>query len=92
MSETLRKNITINKKDYETIKNHIKKTGQTFSEFLSFTAIKQIEKQDQMDLLTFLNNNCSYVSKKEQKEIDSMNIDYADIEGKELSLDELLQD
>lgn len=92
MSETLRKNITISKKDYETIKSYIRKTGQSFSEFLSFTAIKQIEKQEQMDLLTYLNNNCSFVSKKEQKEIDSLNIDYSNTEGEELSLDGLLQD
>lgn len=92
MSETLRKNITISKKDYETIKSYIGKTGQSFSEFLSLTAIKQIEKQEQMDLLTYLNNNCSFVSKKEQKEIDSLNIDYSNTEGEELSLDGLLQD
>lgn len=41
-----------------------------------------------MDLLTYLNDNCLYVSKKEQDEIDSMNIDYSNIDGEDFVLEE----
>ncbi len=43
-----------------------------------------------MDLLSFMQENCKYVTEEEQKEIDDMNIDFSDCSGKELSLDELL--
>lgn len=81
MCKMLRKNISINKEDYGIINSYIKKTGQSFSDFLCTAAIKYIERQNQTNLLTYLNDNCSYISKKEQKEIDSMNIDYSNIAG-----------
>ena len=44
-----------------------------------------------MSLLEYINANCAYVDKNEQEEIEALNIDFDDLSGKELNLDELLQ-
>ena len=52
--------------------------------------IKEAEKQD---LAQFLANNCEYIDSKEQKEIDELmkKLKNDTDEGREISLDELLQ-
>ena len=85
----VRKNITLKQEDYDLISNFILKKGYNFSEFLRETALKRI-KQEEISLLNFLNSNISLLSKKEQLEIDSKNIDFSDISGEELKLEDIL--
>ena len=92
MQTTLRKNITLSKDEYETISLFAKKQGLSFSEFLRTAALKVAKKSEDLDLLDFVTKNSEFVSAEEQKEFDKMNIDFNDIEGKELTIDEVLQD
>ena len=85
----VRKNITLKQEDYDLILNFILKKGYNFSEFLRETALKRI-KQEEISLLDFLNSNISLLSKEEQLEIDSKNIDFSDISGEELKLKDVL--
>ena len=85
----VRKNITLKQEDYDLISNFILKKGYNFSEFLRETALKRI-KQEEISLLNFLNSNISLLSKEEQLEIDSKNIDFSDISGEELKLEDVL--
>lgn len=85
----VRKNITLKQEDYDLILNFILKKGYNFSEFLRETALKRI-KQEEISLLDFLNSNISLLSKEEQLEIDSKNIDFSDISGEELKLEDVL--
>lgn len=85
----IRKNITLKQEDYDLILNFILKKGYNFSEFLRETALKRI-KQEEISLLDFLNSNISLLSKEEQLEIDSKNIDFSDISGEELKLEDVL--
>lgn len=85
----VRKNITLKQEDYDLILNFILKKGYNFSEFLRETALKRI-KQEEISLLDFLNSNISLLSKEEQLEIDSKNIDFSDISGEELKLEDIL--
>ena len=89
---TIRKNITLPVAAYETINNYAKKSGMSFSEFLRDTALKAIVKSENFSLLEYMNANCSHMDKHEQEEIEAMNIDFDNLSGKELTLDELLQD
>lgn len=91
MPTTLRKNITLNKVEYETISLFAKKQGLSFSEFLRKTALAAAEKSEEVDLLDFLINNTEFVGAEEQKEFDEMNIDFNNLEGRELTIDEVLQ-
>ena len=88
---TIRKNITLPVTAYETINNYARKCGMSFSEFLRETALKTIAQNENLSLLDYINKNCSYVDKYEQAEIEALKIDFDDLNGKELSLDELLQ-
>ena len=63
----------------------------SFSEFLRDTALKAIAKIENLILLEYINANCAYMDSNEQKEIETLNIDFDDLSGKELTLDELLQ-
>ena len=45
---------------------------------------KQIEEEQNQNLLDFLNNNCTFVSQDEQEDFDKMNIDFDDISGTEV--------
>lgn len=87
----IRKNITLSAATYETINNYAKKRGISFSEFLRDTALKAIAKSENLDLLEYINANCAYMDKLEQEEIETLNIDFGDLSGKELTVDELLQ-
>ena len=86
----VRKNITLKQEDYDLISNFILKKGYNFSEFLIETALKRIKQEQEISLLDFLNSNISLLSKEEQLEIDSKNIDFSDISGEELKLEDVL--
>ncbi|MGL4902223.1 MAG: hypothetical protein ACRC3I_04055, partial [Cetobacterium sp.] len=62
-------NIMFSKKDLIEIKDYCKKKGVSFSEFARKTLIKEIKEQEEMDLLKFINENCGFVEKDEEKEI-----------------------
>ena len=63
----------------------------SFSEFVRDSALKAIIKSENLSLLDYINENCSYMDSNEQKEIEALNIDFYNLSGKELTLDELLQ-
>ena len=88
---TIRKNITLPVTAYETINDYAKKCGMSFSEFLRDAALKAIVKSENLSLLEYINANCAYIDKNEQEEIESLNIDFENLSGKALTLDELLQ-
>lgn len=88
---TIRKNITLPVSVYETINDYAKKCGMSFSEFLRDAALKTITQNEELNLLEYINSNCTYVDNGEQEEIESLNLDFDEFTGKELSLDELLQ-
>ena len=88
---TVRKNITLSATAYETSNDYAKKCGMSFSEFLRDTALKAISENENSSLLKYINANCTYIDKQEQEEIEDLNIDFDDLNGKELTLDELLQ-
>ncbi|MCW6660093.1 type II toxin-antitoxin system HicB family antitoxin [Aerococcaceae bacterium NML191292] len=88
---TIRKNITLPVSVYETINDYAKKSGVSFSEFLRDTALKAISQNEKLSLLAYLNDNCGYMDKSEQEEIEALNIDFEDLGGKEMTLDDLLQ-
>lgn len=89
--ETVRKNITMPITAYETINEYAKKCGVSFSQFLRDAALKAIAKSDNLNLLEYLNAHCAYMDNSEQSEIQALNVDFDDLDGKELTLDELLQ-
>ena len=65
--------------------------GVSFSEFLRNSAIKEIKRQNDLDLAEFLKTNCKKASDEEQKEFESIDFDLFDVDDfEELSLDELL--
>ena len=86
---TIRKNITLEAEDYDTIVRFCKKTGTSFSRFLRDAALTIIKTAEEQDLYTYLINNTSYVSDEEQEEFDTRNIDF-EPESRELSLDDIL--
>ncbi|MGE9896778.1 plasmid mobilization protein [Anaerovoracaceae bacterium SGI.195] len=88
---TVRKNITLPVTTYEIINDYAKKCGMSFSEFLRDTALKAIVKNENLSLLEYINANCAYIDIDEQEEIEALNIDFDNVSGKELTLDELLQ-
>ena len=88
---TIRKNITLPITTYETINDYAKKCGMSFSEFLRDSALKVIAKNENLSLLEYINANCDYMNSQEQEEIETLNIEFDNLSGKELTLDELLQ-
>lgn len=88
---TIRKNITLPAATYEMINAYAQKCGMSFSEFLRETALKAIVRNENLSLLNYINANCSFLDGDEQKEIEALNIDFDNMSGKELTLDELLQ-
>ena len=89
---TIRENITLSAAAYETINDNAKKCGMSFSEFLRDTALKAIDKSENLSLLEYINANCTYMDSYEQKEMEALNIDFDNLSGKESTLDELLKD
>lgn len=90
--ETVRKNITLTKKQADEIERFTRLNGISVSEFLRNTAIKEIRRINNLDLLNYLKENCDYVSNEEQKEINKLNLDDLKKEDcRELSINEILQ-
>jgi len=86
----LRKNITISEEDYQAIKDFSKKTGISFSELISKGALHYIKEVENMDLVKFIKENCSYVSDEEQNEFEEFikNYDATD-RGEELTIEDI---
>lgn len=89
--KTIRKNITLPEQIYKTINIYAQKRGVSFSEFLRESALERISNNEDSSLLEYLNKNCDYVDDNEQEEINNLKLNFADVSGKELSLNELLQ-
>lgn len=90
--ETVRKNITLSKEQAEEIERFARLNDISVSEFLRNTALKEIRRMNNLDLLDYLIENCDYVSDDEQKEIDKANLENIYKEDcRELSIDEILQ-
>lgn len=89
--ETVRKNITLPEQMYKAISAYAQRRGISFSEFLRESALEAISKSEDLSLLEYLNKNCDYVDDNEQEEISSLKLNFDDMSGKELSLNELLQ-
>ncbi|WP_449188999.1 hypothetical protein [Tannerella forsythia] len=87
----IRKNITLPITSYQTINDYAKKCGMSFSEFLRNAALKEIVKSEDLSLLDYISVNCAYLDKHEQEEIEALNINFNNLDGKELTLNELLQ-
>lgn len=80
----VRKTITIFNEDYEFIKKYANSINKSVSEVMRVFTIKQIEEEQNQNLLDFLNNNCTFVSQDEQADFDKMDIDFDDISGTEV--------
>ena len=87
----IRKNITLTQEQNNIIEKAAKINGVSFSEFLRNSAIKEIKRQNDLELAEFLKTNCKKASDEEQKEFESIDFDLFDVDDfEELSLDELL--
>ena len=87
----IRKNITLTQEQNNMIEKAAKINGVSFSEFLRNSAIKEIKRQNDLDLAEFLKTNCKKASGEEQKEFESIDFDLFDVDDfEELSLDKLL--
>ncbi len=53
-------------------------------------ASKLTHYKEETNLAKFLNENLEYVSKEEQTDINRLNIDFNDLSGEELSIDDFL--
>ncbi len=87
---TVRKNITMDEKDYLLISDYATKNGYTFSQILRNAAISFINKSEKMELLEYMNANLEYVNKEEQREIEDMDIDFHDLNGEEIKVQDVL--
>ena len=94
MSErNIRRHITLSPAENEIINNFIKKQGVSFSEFLRFSALKNIKESENLSLKEYLDKYCEKVDEKEQKELNEMrkNINLEEDEGSEITLEDFLQ-
>ena len=94
MSErSIRRHITLSPAENEIINNFIKKQGVSFSEFLRFSALKNIKESENLSLKEYLDRYCEKVDEKEQKELDELmkNINLEEDEGNEITLEDFLQ-
>ena len=69
MGKTTRKNISINKNDYEKIVDFCKKSGKSFSETVRKASLKYVEEMENKDLSDFLRENYLFASEDEEAEI-----------------------
>lgn len=93
MSVALRKNITLSKEENDIIQDFCKKIGKSVSEVMRTATLNYIKESEKQDLAEFLAANCEYVDSDEQKEFDEIieELKNDTDEGREISLDELLQ-
>lgn len=87
---SIRKHITLTENEYQVIYDFALKNGFTFSELLRQSALNFIEKRENMDLLDYMNANLSAISQEEREELDNLNIDFDDLNGVELRVDDVL--
>ena len=69
MGKTIRKNISINKNDYEKIADFCKKNGKSFSETVRKASLKYVDEMENKDLSDFLKENYPFASAEEEAEI-----------------------
>ena len=69
MIKTIRKNISINKNDYEKIVDFCKKSGKSFSETVREASLKYVEEMERKELSDFLKENYPFASAEEEAEI-----------------------
>ncbi len=86
----IRKNISLADSEYQVISDFAKKNGYSFSELLRNATLDYIHKEEELDLVKFLNAHLDFVSEEEQREIDDLNIDFNNLNGEELSIDDFL--
>ena len=94
MSErSIRRHITLSPTENEIINNFIKKQGVSFSEFLRFSALKNIKESENLSLKEYLDRYCEKVDEEEQKELDELmkNTNLEEDEGSEITLEDFLQ-
>ena len=94
MSErSISRHITLSPTENEIINNFIKKQGVSFSEFLRFSALKNIKESENLSLKEYLDRYCEKVDEEEQKELDELmkNINLEEDEGSEITLEDFLQ-
>ncbi|PIF03657.1 MAG: CopG family transcriptional regulator [Arcobacter sp.] len=86
----VRKNISLKEEDLKKIDTYVKMHNETFSNFLCQAALKEIQREEELSLSEYLRKNCSKLDKKEQKEIEDLDINFDDLTGKELRLSDVL--
>ncbi|MGL5936528.1 MAG: plasmid mobilization protein [Cetobacterium sp.] len=87
-----RHNILFPENEYLEIKDYCKKIGISVSQFIRELAIHKVREAEDKNLLNFINQNCSFVEKEEQEEIDIfMKNRKDDDEFFEVTLDDILQ-
>lgn len=95
MATALRKNITLSADENRIITDFCQKVGKSFSEVLRTAAMKYIEQEERKDLAKFLETNCSYVCAEEQEDFNkwynNLSSEDKEDEGKELDIDDILQ-
>ena len=94
MSErSIRRHITLSPAENEIINNFIKKQGVSFSEFLRFSALKNIKESENLSLKEYLDRYCEKVDEEEQKELEELKkyINPEDEEGTEIKQEDFLQ-
>ena len=64
MGKAIRKNISINKNDYEKIIDFCKKNGKSFSETVRKASLKYVEEMERKDLSDFLKENYPFASEE----------------------------
>lgn len=87
---TIRKHISLKEEEYELIVKNARLQGISFSEFLKNAALLFIKQKEDLHLAEFLNHYCNSISLEEQAEIEQLKIDYDDLQGEELEINDFL--
>lgn len=87
---TIRKHISLKADEYELINKNARLLGLSFSEFLRKSALLFIQQEEEQGLAEFLNKHCEVVSKEEEEEIRAMNINFDDLDGEEIDINDFL--
>ena len=93
MSSTLKRhNLLFSDEEWQAIIDKSKELRISASEFVRKTMSKEIEEQENLGLLKYINKNCEYMSRKEELEIMKIveGLDPEDV-GVELSIEDILQ-
>ena len=93
MSSTLKRhNLLFSDEEWKNLVDKSKELRMSVSEFVRKTMNNEIKKQDEIDLIKYIDDNCDYVSVEEEKEIMKIleTIDSNDV-GVELTVEDILQ-